>query len=204
MKNSRERYITERRYAKIIEDNGGYDRGDGEMNPAIFSYFLGDVLLRSLESSDIWEPFAGHTKKSTNMDLCEKLGVNLIAYDLDPIDDRVKRKDSTVCGPGVPIGGVLFHPPYFGASAMSNEDGEVSLRIDRDSYCHAIAKTIVLSMESLVSGGLACVVCRDYRHKGMQITLSEWMCSLFIDRFGFELVEVWSSQPDVILILERL
>jgi hypothetical protein len=195
-------YLEARRKAKILRDSGGYERGKGEMNPVIFEDFVGEILERGLTPT-IWEPFAGHTRRSGNMDFCEDIGVELVACDLEPVDPRVFERDSTIHGPGVPIGGVLFHPPYFGAPLMSNVDGEVSMADSKESYCRAIARTIGFSWVSMVPHALACVVCRDYRYRGQRIRLDRWLMSLFVDRFGFRLVEVWLSEPDIVIILEK-
>lgn len=194
-------YLAARRGAKILRDCGGYVLECGEMNPVIFEDFLGEVLNRNVPPV-IWEPFAGHTGPSKAMDLCMDIGVNLVSCDLEPYDSRIIERDSTISGPGRQIGGMLFHPPYFGTTPMSDREGELS-GMSQEFYCEALARTVEFAWTAMAPKGLVCVVCRDYRARGRRIRLDQWFLSLFIERFSFRLVEVWMSEPDIVLIMER-
>lgn len=195
------KYLTARRGAKILRDGGGYALERGEMNPVIFEDFVEEVLDRNIPPV-IWEPFAGHTGRSKSMDLCVDVGVDLIACDLEPSDPRIIRRDSTMAGPGRQIGAMLFHPPYFGSTLMSGEDGELS-GMDESAYCAALARTIGFAWVAMATRGLVCAVCRDYRYGGERIRLDRWFLSLFVERFSFRLVEVWTSEPDIVLVMEK-
>ena len=94
-----EGYREIRRSARVVGDRGGYEIGRGEMNPVIFEDFLGEVLDRDLLPV-IWEPFAGHNGPHGPSELCDEVGVELVACDLQPVDDRVRCCDSS---PGSPI-----------------------------------------------------------------------------------------------------
>lgn len=194
-------YRTLRHNAEVLSDNGDYKPELGQTNPKIFDELV-DRLFQGNGLPVIWEPFAGHVGKSRNHDVCKEWGVKLIAYDLVPSDQRVIQADSTSEGPSEPIGGMVFHPSYFGAHPFSYDDGEISRIDDEERYRVALGKVIRFAWEAMISGGIVAAVCRRYRFGGREIKLDEWFLDLFQD-VGFELKEVWSSEPDLILVLEK-
>jgi len=195
------KYISLKRDATIIRvEDGGYSLELGEMNPVIVDEFSEEVLERELHPV-IWEPFAGHTGESNAQNMAEDVGIRLISYDLEPSDNRVLCRDSTEIGPEQLCGGVIFHPPYFG-SVFSEKDGEVSRNYDKYEYIKKLGKTVNFCREYLQKGGLVCAVARDYRNHGKRIRLDEWFLELFENK-SFNLVDVWLSEPDVVLILEK-
>ena len=191
-----------KRRAMVLPDRRDYDRHVGEMNPFIFDTFATMLVVRGILPV-VWEPFAG-TSASRNHDFVEKLGsMLLLSQDLTPRDSRVKRADSTVSGPTLVIGGMVVHPPYFGARlSKDREPGDVSLNDDMDSYLGAVRKAVELGAKSMVSGGMACVVGRSYRHRGKYVKLDELFHDL-MESVGYRLEDVWSSVPDVALIMVK-
>ena len=187
----------------IIQDKGNYDIGKGEMNPEIVSEFL-RLLMDKYILSPIWEPCAGHTGNSLVYHHCAFNGFRLIAYDIAPKDGDwwVHRADSTKTGPGEPIGGMIFHPPYFGCVPFSSSDGEISMKGELD-YRKALLQIIENGKSMMIKNGMVCAVCRDYQMHGKPIRLSEWFIEWFISA-GFELETVWSSLPDIILVFRKL
>lgn len=194
-------YMKMRRESKVVRDNGGYRLDQGESNPVIFEDFVGELLERFPEPS-IWEPFAGHTGRCKTCDFCDDIGVDLIAYDLDPSDFRVEERDSTKYGPEKRIQGAFFHPPYFGTHRMSNKAQDLSGVDELDEYVAQLGKTVNLIKESMVMGGLVCTVGRDYRVSGKRVRLDHLFLNIF-SYYGFRLVEIWGSEPDIVLILEK-
>jgi len=195
-------YRTLRHNAEVLSNNGDYRPELGQTNPKI----LDDLVERLFQGNGlpiVWEPFAGHVGESRNHDACKEWGIELISYDLAPSDDRVFKADSTKCGPGKLIGGMVFHPPYFGARPFSEEDGEISLLESKEDYLMALEKVVGFAWDSMVAKGVIAAVCRRYRHQGKEIRLDEWFLGLFGDA-GFRLVEVWSSEPDLVLVMEKL
>ena len=194
-------YMLMRSKALILRDNGDYDYTKGEMNPVIFEEFVGEVLDRKGPEA-IWEPFSGHTGKSRTQDFVADIEeLELISFDLEPSDVRVRKEDSTKTGPGKIIGGMLFHPSYFGSMFCSSVD-EVGFASTKNKYLQKIEKTIVLAKEWMVPGSLVCAVGRDYRYAGQRIRLDLWYLELF-ERLGFDLENVWSSEPDVAMLFEK-
>lgn len=195
-------YIALRTNGMILKDVGGYDYFKGEMNPVIFDEFVGEVLDRDV-SPVIWEPFAGHTGPSKAQDFAASIdGLTLVSFDLAPCDFRVVAADSTFVGPGRFVGGVLFHPPYYGSAPLSDKFGEVSLLEDEEAYRAALLKTADFVRIFLEPKGLVCAVGRYYRHAGVRIRLDEWYVELF-ESIGLALVSVWQSEPDVVLLFEK-
>jgi len=194
-------YLALRRRARIIRDSGGYDIHLGESNPVIFEDFVERLFDRDLLPT-IWEPFAGHTGPSKNCDLCEDVDIELIAYDIAPCDARVKQADSTLHGPQKAIGGLFFHPPYFGTNPMSGNHSDLSIQSDLHMYRNALSCTAGFAAVSLVKDGISCLVCRDYRTAGRRIRLDKIFLELF-EGLRFSLIDVWTSEPDIVLVMKR-
>jgi hypothetical protein len=194
-------YLEMRHNAMVLRDIGGYDLDRGEMNPAIFEEFLGEVVDSDVIPA-IWEPFAGHTGNSRSQDFAQEAEVMLISYDLEPSDTRVVRADSTKCGPRESLGGVLFHPPYFGSAPLSGDEADLSVIESMDDYVISLQKTVDFVKVLLVKEGLVCAVGRDYRHGGERVSLA----SVYLEMFGaagMSLLRVWLSEPDVILVFRK-
>jgi hypothetical protein len=194
-------YMSRRRDAKVVRDEGGYRLDMGEANPVVFEDFLGDILDR-FPQPVIFEPFAGHTGRSKSIDFAEDIGVKMIAYDLDPSDFRVEKRDSTNEGPDERIHGMLFHPPYYGTAAMTKNNSDLSNAVTKSEYDEMLSKSIGLAYNGMVMGGLVAAICRDYRYAGERVRLDHLMLSEF-EKVGFKLIDVWLSEPDVILIMEK-
>jgi len=187
--------------ALVLKDNGGYDLSQGEMNPVIFEDFVGEVLDREVPPV-IWEPFAGHTGVSKTQNFVSNIeGMELISFDLKPSDERVRQADSTMTSPGKPLGGVLFHPTYFGAR-LCDDAREVGFASSKEAYMGSLRKVAEQARKYLVPGGLICAVGRDYRTGGRRIRLDLWYLEMF-EKIGMTLTNVWLSEPDVVLIFEQ-
>jgi hypothetical protein len=185
----------------VLKDDGGYDRFKGEMNPAIFEEFVGQVLDRDVTPA-IWEPFAGHTGLSKTQDFAADLdGLTVVSFDVAPCDLRVRKADSTKEGPGRFVGGVLFHPSYYGSAPLSDVAGEVSLLENEEEYRNALGRTVDFARMFLEPGGLVCAVGRGYRHAGKNVRLDVWFVEMF-EEAGLVLSEVWQSEPDVALVFQ--
>lgn len=195
------KYIMARRNAIALRDEGGYDLAACQMNPVIFDAFV-DGLLDAKISPVIWEPFAGTTKKSKFMDFAEKRRIKLLSQTLNPIDGRISAGDSTVTGPGQAINGMLFHPPYYASASLSSDMRDVARAGSKEDYLLRLRAVVEQAETWLASGGLVCAVVRDYRIKGERIRLDLWMLELFEPK-GYSLMEVWTSEPDVVLIFRR-
>jgi hypothetical protein len=129
--------------------------------------------------------------------------VLLISYDLAPSDKRVIKADSTVVFPGKSVvGGVFFHPPYFGTAPLSQDKRDISLIGKWEAYIASLKKTVLLIRSALVDGGLVFAVGRDYRYGGKRILLPREYLKLFEEE-SFELCEVLKSEPDVALIMKK-
>ncbi len=188
-----------RREATILRDNGGYDAVFGEMNPVIFEEFMGVVLDRGLPPV-IWEPFSTGSGKFNEM--VEEVGVRLVAHSLNR-DSCVRIADSTVTGPEIEIGGMLFHPTYFGSPPLAADDRDLGCVWEKDEYKAELVKTVKLAKSCMAKDGLACAVGRDYRAWGERIRLDHWYLDLF-RQADFELESVWSSEPDVALLFRSI
>lgn len=193
------RFVALRHRSLILRDEGGYNLLNGECNPVIFCDFIEKMMDSNFPSCVVWEPFAGHT--SHNLEIANNVaGLKLISHDIAPIDSRIIRNDSTKNGPDKCPNGLFFHPPYFGGSSFSHEPGEVSCLTDWGKYLRLLSRTIFLA--NVHRGGLACAVGRIYRYGGSIVNLPEAFLEIF-DENGYILIEVWSSEPDVVLILEK-
>ena len=196
-------YIGLRTKALVLVDVGGYDINRAESNPAIFEEFVGVVLENDILPAVIWEPFAGHTGRSRNQDFATGIGLNLVSFDLAPSDNRVMKLDSTVTGPEQSVGGVFFHPPYFGTAPLSQDERDLSLIKDWTEYIEALRKTVRIASLVTVEGGLACAVGRDYRHGGERIRLDLEYLKLF-EGDSFQIHAVMESEPDIAMIFKKV
>lgn len=193
-----------RHEAFVVRDNGGYNLGAGECNPVIFEDFVSAVFDSFIEREEglgpvIWEPFAGHTGKSRTQQHASSNGITLISFDLAPSDPEVRRANSTIQGPGMQVDGVFIHPPYYG-STFTSLPGEVSSEPTLDGYVGMVRRTVDLSKQA--KGGLLCMVCRKYLHGGVVVDLPQRFDQMLREA-GYGLVEVWSSEPDIILLSEK-
>jgi hypothetical protein len=198
-------YIDLRTKATILaaETAAGYDLSKAESNPLIFEEFVGDVLEDKRLPAVIWEPFAGHTGRSRTQDFAHSISLRLISFDISPMDERVMKADSTVTGPEQMVGGVYFHPPYFGGyTPLSNDERELSLIRDWNEYIAALKKTVRIASLVTVEGGLVCAIGRDYRYGGKRIRLSYEYVKMFEDDF-FKIHSVMESEPDVAIVFRR-
>lgn len=196
-------YIDLRKKAIIMRDDGGHDISLGECHPEFFERLTGLVLGVNLASEVIWEPFAGHTRESRNQDFSSSVGLKLVSFDLEPIDDRVQRADSTVEWPHELIGGVFFHPPYFGTRPFSIDRRDLSMIEGWGNYLSLLKKTIVRASSLTVKGGFACAVGRDYRHGGKRIRLDLEFLRMFEEN-SFDLIGVMESVPDMALVFTKV
>lgn len=197
-------YIELRHKALVLRDNGGYCLGLGECNPVIFEEFV-EFLFDGFQPAEegagpvIWEPFAGHSGKSKAQDYAFKNGVTLVSHDIAPSDPSVIRADSTLVGPGIPVGGVFMHPPYYG-SPFTRLPGELSMEMRFEAYLGRIRQTVFLAKQG--RGGLMCVVCRKYLCDRVAVDLPQAFCQL-LEAEHYRLLEVWLSEPDVVLLMEK-
>ena len=194
-------YLNLRRVATVLRDNGGYDLGRAEMNPVIFEEFIGYVLDNDLPPV-IWEPFSSGIGRFH--DMADEVGVQLIAHTLGPHDARVLVEDSTERGPECQIGGMLFHPTYYGSPPLASVGRAVGHLSTKDDYIKALKKTADFARLSLSDDGAVCAIGRDYRVSGERVRLDEWYLDVFSRERGFNLAEVWMSEPDVVLIFRKI
>lgn len=192
-------YYKLRHKAMVLKDDGDYDLGSGEMNPAIFEEFIG-LLFDSDLLPVVWEPFAANPR---TLEIADESEIELLAQSLEPKHPRILQADSTKQGPGKKIGGVLFHPPYLGTAPLSSHKDDMSLLVTLNRYTNALQKVVSFVNMRLVSGGLVCAVGRDYRYQGISISIPGVYLDLFCER-GYSLEAVWSSEPDVITIFRRI
>lgn len=196
------RFLRLRHKALILRDVGGYAIANGECNPVIFESFFEKMIDEELPMV-IWEPFAGHNGFRGTLNFLYSQNIPnlcMMAQDIAPSDPRVTQGDSTVKGPPSRPFGLFFHPSYYGYS-FSDTDGEVGRFSDFASYMDALTETVKLARQQ--EGALACVVCRVYRYKGEQINLPEAFLAMF-EKLEYSLIEVWSSEPDMVLIMRKL
>lgn len=196
-------YIELRTKSMVLSNRGDFDVSKAESNPVFFEEFVGDVLENGALPPVIWEPFAGHTGRSKTQDFAAGIGLTLVSFDLAPSDERVVLSDSTVTGPGRMVGGVFFHPPYFGTVPLSDDSRDISLVSDWDKYVEALRKTAQIIGLMMVEGGLVCAVGRDYRHGGQRVRLDLEYLRLF-EAESFVLHSVMESEPDVAMIFKKV
>ena len=197
------KYIALRRKAMVLRDVGGYDIARAELNPVFFEEFVGNVLGNDDLPTVIWEPFAGHTGLSKTQDFAHGISLRLLSFDLEPSDDRVVKADSTVSGPSEMVGGVFFHPPYFGTMPLSRDGRDLSLINKWDEYVVALSKTVRIASLVTVEGGLVCAIGRDYRHGGKRIRLDYEYLKMFEKEY-FEVESVMESEPDVAIVFRKV
>ena len=195
------KYFLLRRSAVILCDNGGYNLAASEMNPVIFEDFV-DLLMERCIHPVIWEPFAGRTTHSPFQDYAKEAGVLLLSQTLHPQDSRIVARDSTEVGPSEKIGGMLFHPPYFGPEPIIEDSRDVCSENGEKSYLHRLRITACLARRKMVKNALVCAVGRDYRIGGRRIRLDLWYLNIF-ESERFVLDAVWTSEPDVVLIFRK-
>ena len=193
-------YLEMRRNATILRDDGGYNLAACEMNPVIFEEFLGILLDEDLPPV-VWEPFAGRVAHSRLCDFAEEVEVTLLAQTLNPVDSRIHQADSMSVGPDRTIGGMIFHPPYF-ASSMTGDKRDVAKPRDEEKYVRNLQAVATRADARMAHNGLVCAVGRDYRIQGKRIRMDKILLELFQNR-GYILEDVWSSEPDIVLILRR-
>jgi len=201
---SLETYLRCLREAPELTNSEDYTLSAGEMNPKIFERFVSEVLRRQLPPV-IWEPFAGtshlgSSEVSAAQDYAEISGVRLLSFGLKPTDSRIRQIDSTLEGPNCMIGGMLFHPPYYGTVPLSSDSRDLSFVKDKKEYMRKLGMVVDNGIPFMVPNGLACVVGRSYRTGGQAIRLELIFLQLFESR-GFFLKSVWKSEPDIVLIM---
>lgn len=195
-----DKYIQLKSSAVVVPDTGNYKIDAGEMNPFIVERFFSLLGKKPV----VWEPFAGTSfDGSSNISMAHNIandtGVRLISYGLCPQDDRIEVCDSVLQGPMVTIDGMLFHPPYFGSSEMSEHEDDLSSIDNEAEYKDKLGKVIDNGIDRMAENSLVCAVGRDYRHKGKRIRLDLWYLELF-EKKGFTLRNVWISSPDIVLL----
>ena len=85
---------------------------------------------------------------------------------------------------------------------MSGRSSDLSNALSEEDYVNDLSKTVKLIKESMLLGGLVAAVGRDYRAAGKRIRLDHWFLEIF-GNHGFSITDVWTSEPDVVLIFER-
>ena len=197
-------YISLLKKATVLPNFGDFDINKAECNPYFFRMLCLTVCTNNTLPLSMWEPFAGHNGRSKAQDYAAIVGLSLISYDLAPSDKRVMKADSTVSFPGKStVGGVFFHPPYFGTAPLSQDKRDISLIEKWEAYLSSLKKTVLLIRSALAEGGLVCAVGRDYRYGSKRISLPREYLKLF-EEASFELCEVLKSEPDIALILKKV
>ena len=199
-------YFSLKRSAPVVPDNGGYDYRQGELNPEILKMFAREMDVRvnpdecysenpRYYEPVVWEPFAG-TNVAKSRSIAEKSGLELIANDIQERDGVIVADAKN--GPSQTIGGMIFHPTYYGSSF--SENGDIG-SLPKDQYIEELGRVVDAALDEASSGFLACIVARHYMFKGERIDLDKWMIEVFSSR-GFDLLRVWSSPPDVALLMK--
>lgn len=195
-------YIRLRRNMRVLQDYEDYSLYAGEMNPCILDDFAVEIEKRNL-SLPLWEPFASNLKcKSKTKNILSRHELRVLCCGLETTDPDIEIVDSTICGPRVGrIDGVIFHPPYFGSMQFTSFREDLSNISDYDEYQGKLVNVVQHIIGATISGALVCAVGRRYRHGGEEIALDLLYLSIFDN--GFELIDVWSSLPDIVLIFKR-
>lgn len=180
---------------KNLPDNGEYNLAQAEMNPAIYEWLAKAMVEANLVTA--WEPFA--LAKGNGFKVFDKLGLQLIAHGMES-DGRVLVKDSTEDGPGELLGGVIFHPPYFGSSLLSKDKRDLSSIKDFKDYVTKVKKAAEIAKQYMTRDGIIVAVSRAYRYNGELVRLDKLMLELFKD---MTLQEVLISTPDVVHVFRR-
>jgi hypothetical protein len=157
--------------------------------------------MRLESGSVMWEPFAGHLGINKTINLCKGYGIKLLAYDVDPIDKRITKADSTNCSLNEQISGLIFHPPYFTAKPMSLEKGELSL-CDEEGYLDGLRRTAKIADDNMMEGGRVCAVGRTIKMFDKSLHLEWVFTQIFLD-LGYRFVKMYKSVPDWAVILEK-
>lgn len=190
-------FIRKQQECPSIPEGIPYVRHLGEFNPNIVRIFVDKYGKKGMV---FWEPFAGHVGLNHTIEICAAHGVGLIAYDIAPCNNRVAQANSVVNRPSMLLDGVIFHPPYYGSAPMSNVEGEISL--DYDGYFDNLNLTAENIDMGLRKGGYVCTVGRTLTIDRKKYRLDWLFAKLFIDRY-YEVVDVFSSMPDCVVILEK-
>lgn len=201
-----DKFVELRSGAIRVDLGEGYCLANGEMNPSIFIRMLNVVKQRGLVQ-EIWEQFASPESAARFRRLTFGSTVKLQSWGMtgDTHDAwGYYVRDSTMewpmpsypCG----MGAVLMHPPYFGSSVMSENSVDLSALKDKEEYKRRLWAAFRMASKVLQVGGLVCAVGRRYRFGGEEVELDRWMLEL-AEAVGFEIEEVWSSCPDVVLVL---
>jgi hypothetical protein len=165
---------------------------DGEVNPGITYLFLKTLKPGAV----VWEPFAGVNVVKT-FALCNKFGLNLIAYDIAATDHRALQKNSLKESPEN-FQAVIFHPSYFGSDPFSKSEEEIALNSELDKYKEELNKCVKMASKA----NHVCVVGRTYKHKKETIYL-DWIYAEMFMNHGFKIKKMISSIPDIGVILEK-
>jgi len=181
-----------RKTARKVPDEGGYNLASGEMNPMIWRW-LG-LGLRPQQR--VWEPFANPDGRTFK--LAEELNLELVSMSLTKGHPGVMVADATCTDPPGMFDGVLFHPPYFGSRPFTDDSRDLSNALSELDWKVGIKCVSMEICKRLNPRGVVCAVGRRYRHGGKEIKLDEWLLKTF-DRLTP--IEVWSSEPDVAIIL---
>ncbi len=184
-----------KRGMKILEGDVVHDRLKGEFNPSIVTHFLNNY---SKPGTVLYDPFAGTQAKFTAM-ACKVNDVEFIGHDLNPSYEEVELKDSISEAPRSEPNYMIFHPPYFGGGAFSEDVRDVARIGTTDNYVNALKNCVKRSGNKLE---IICVVGRSYLSKGVQVEL-DWLFVNMFQVFGYRTVEILSSVPDIIIIMKR-
>lgn len=194
-------YMKLRREAKKLGDSGDYILSNGEMNPEIYRQF--SLLLEEKNAKRVWEQFANPNGRAFHF----FPEMEVIATNIQPIhSDVIKMNTLEECPDGT-FEGIIFHPPYFGSKAFTDDEKELSQINDLDEWLFQISNAADMAIECLSEDGLVCIIGRQYRCNGKMIKLEELLIESFcgngLGGRPMELVEVWLSEPDIVIILKR-
>ena len=183
-------------HSPMLNQDGEYG---GMSNPVIYDKFATFMKFQTEAPKIVWDAFAN--RFGDCIEFFINRGIEVISHNIDPEHPSVLKRNSTICGPGKKVGGVIIHPPYFGSSPQSNKEGELSL-CPEVGYFIGLSNHVGLVVDSLDEKGYVCAVGRHYRTKGRAIRLDEWFVGKF-SGLNFKLVEVWRSTPDVAIVMQK-
>tara|TARA_R110000824_G_scaffold395910_3_gene597020 strand:- start:1292 stop:1924 length:633 start_codon:yes stop_codon:yes gene_type:complete len=176
--------------------------GDGGRMPdAIYEYlFEYSSANDGLFDFTAWEPFA-MDDRSRKWHTNGSLVIHGPNFDL--LNGKIETKcvDSTRYGPGKYVHMVIFHPPYYGSSPLSDAGWDIS-NLDHDDYFEALYRSVVIAYGSLSKDGIVGVVGRDYNYDGEFIRMSEIMVGMFIS-LHMNVEKVVTFTPDILTILRK-
>ena len=184
-----------KRGMKILEGDAVYDRLKGEFNPSIVTHFLNNY---SKPGKVLYDPFAGTQAKFTAM-ACKVSDVEFVGHDLNPSCEEVELKDSIAEAPRLEPNYMIFHPPYFGGGAFSEDVRDVARIGTSDNYVNALKNCVKRSGHNLET---VCVVGRSYLSSGTRVEL-DWLFVNMFQVFGYSTVEILNSVPDIIIIMKK-